>query len=134
MQQAKVKGAIGEIEFKSRCLRTGIKVSKPVVDNYPYDFIIETNRLLKIQVKTTTSKSDIKKYSNCYRFVVSKGCTGRDLYTENDVDFFALYILPVHIFYIIPQNVITSKNVRVFPFRHDHHFSKYKDAWHLLIS
>lgn len=52
-------GQITESKFVFECSKLGIKVSRPIGDTAPYDFIIDIdNKLFKVQCKSMSKKSN----------------------------------------------------------------------------
>lgn len=88
------KGAIGETALMSECLRLGIHVSKPIVDSYPYDLILEKNgKMFRFQVKTSeVFNSGVYVFTTC-RNKYRSGYTDSKIYEDNEFDYFYLYSL-----------------------------------------
>ena len=122
-------GSIGESEFSTRCLRHGIAVNLPITHYSPYDALIDNGKdVYKIQVKTTTQNDQ----KNSYRFNCGKGSSSKNKYTSKEVDFFALYILPLNRMYIVPIDEIKTKTVRIYPDKNNHIYSKYLENFSIL--
>jgi hypothetical protein len=51
------------------------------------------------------------------------------------VDFFAIYIIPIDDWYIIPYAVIGDRDANVFfkPGMKNQKYGEYREAWHLLV-
>ena len=88
----KTLGDIGVSVVTSELLKHGINVLLPYDDNSSYDIVIYINdSFYKIQVKTTEQIIDgCMIFSTCKSNPYQKINT---LYTENEVDYFALYCL-----------------------------------------
>jgi hypothetical protein len=134
-QYSKRKGVMAELIFVVKASSMGFAVSKPYVDNEPYDLIVEENgRLLRIQVKSvfTTNRWG-------YSIAVARRRHRRPTvqYSAQEIDFIAAYVVPHDAWYIIPVSEIgSSKQIHLYPEgakRVDGaHFEKYREAWDLL--
>lgn len=83
-------GEITEQEVAIEFLKLGIQVSKPLVSNSRYDFIVDiSNHLYKIQVKTGTYKENSYiEFATSTSHTNTKGTINLS-YSEDEVDFFA---------------------------------------------
>jgi len=130
----KERGEWVELLFMAWALQKGLKVSKPWGDSGAYDVGIEyKGRLLRIQVK-----------SSSYRLANGYLCgfrpnQRRKRYARRKVDFFAAYIVPEGVWYIIPASIVLktkSSDVMlcpVQPMRRDaYKYEVYREAWKLL--
>jgi len=127
----KVIGTIGELAFTMKALTHGFHIATPINTSSVYDLILDGGKLHKIQVKTTSLEEARK---NGFSFTLGRGSKAKTKYSIGDIDFFALYVQPLDIFYIIPINTVRTIKVRVYPDKLDHKYSKYKEAWHLFFS
>jgi hypothetical protein len=122
----KERGEWAELCFMARAADRGFNVSRPHGDSASYDVGVEQNgRFLRIQVKSTSS---IRRGS--YR----AGIIGpqHERYARGKLDFFAVYLVPVDVWYIIPFDVVDkSYSVNLMP-RKGYKFSQYMEAWNLL--
>jgi PD-(D/E)XK endonuclease len=97
----KERGEWVELQFMARALRKRFKVSKPWGDSSAYDVGVEHGqRFLRVQVKSTS-----------YRLANGYLCGFRPnqkkkRYNRRKVDFFAAYIVPEDVWYIIPAAVV----------------------------
>lgn len=120
---SKALGLISEMRFELAATLKGFIVSSPPADNAPYDFILDNGRdLYRIQVKSTRDKDPL----NRYHFNLKTG--NQDLaYNEDQVHFFALYIVSTDTFYIIPRSLLNGhKTVKIFD---NGKFEDYKEDW-----
>lgn len=100
---SKEQGLIAEIRFQLAATLKGLTVSRPCGDFSPYDFVIDNGkRLARVQVKSTTFRDKQGRYN----FNLKQGATQSRAYTSSEVHFFALYIIPLNTFYIIPQPLL----------------------------
>ena len=98
----KERGEWAELRFMARAAERGLNVSRPHGDSASYDVGVEHNgRFLRVQVKSTT-----------YRRKGSYTCNivgpGRRRYVKGRVDFFAVYLVPIDLWYIVPFEVVES--------------------------
>jgi hypothetical protein len=111
----------------ARAAERGLNVSKPHGDSASYDVGVEQNgRFLRIQVKSTSYRRKEGAYS-CNIVGAKQKC-----YAPGLVDFLAIYIAPIDLWYIIPFEVIDGTcSLNLTP-RKSHKFSQYMEAWNLL--
>jgi len=123
-----------EARFMNRACDHGFNVSRPWGGSSRYDFAVEVNgQFLRVQVKSTTWKKDGVAY------VFGLGGASRKRYTENEIDFFAVYVIPEDAWYIIPASVVVrlKSSLRLYPHcanQRKHKYECYFEAWHLLKS
>jgi hypothetical protein len=120
-------GEIIELKFAVKAFERGINVSKPLLGDMPYDLILDHNgELLRIQIKSSNY--------NDYGYKVLTSHTGtKQPYTENEIDFFAIYIQPIKIWYLIPVDAIRGrKTIKIMPERESCEFKKYRENWELI--
>jgi len=93
----------------ARAAHHGLTVSKPWGDTARYDFIVEQGGLFqRVQVKSTTFVSTFLQNESAGGYVCglvshppsSKNSTR--LYRATEIDFFAFYIVPEDLWYIVP--------------------------------
>ena len=81
----------------------------------------------RVQVKST-------RYMGERRFsITARGCT--DAYTEDEIDFLAVYIVPLDIWYVIPVKAFTPRKcLRFYPEDEGSlgRYEKYREAWWLM--
>jgi hypothetical protein len=110
----------------ARAVERGYSVSRPHGDSASYDVGVEHNgRFLRVQVKSTG-----------YRRKGSYTCNvvgpQHKRYPAGVVDFFAVYLVPIDLWYIIPFEVVESNlSLNLTP-RKGHKFSQYMEAWELM--
>ncbi|MFZ0771135.1 MAG: group I intron-associated PD-(D/E)XK endonuclease [Candidatus Sulfotelmatobacter sp.] len=134
IKDPKQRGVWAELYFMALAAGQGLKVSSPYGGFSSYDVGVEdTGPILRVQVKCTL-------YSHArggYRITVMgpKHGAKRHGYEPGTVDFFALYIIPLDDWYIIPYAVIGRRNKALYfnldKKRRKH--GKYREAWHLLL-
>jgi hypothetical protein len=124
----KQQGDSAELRFMLLNSELGYTVSKPFGDNAKYDLIVDTGYSLdRIQVKSTKRK-ETSSGMNCYNCLVCSGATSKQQYTEKDVDYIAIYVIPEDAWYKIPIKEIKGKTVKLYPHRSSQRntYEKYK--------
>jgi len=112
------KGAITEQRCFLKCIEMGYSVSKPIIDNARYDFILDTGKqLLKIQVKTSRWKDE--KHSsfvfNCYSQHSLSAGNKLMKYTNREIDFFMTEREGIFYLFPAPEKGLKEKTLRVLP-------------------
>jgi hypothetical protein len=113
----------------ARAAGEGLKVSKPYGDSASYDVGVEhEGRFMRVQVKSTLYHRRNGEYS------LNVMGPGRKKYPEGTVDFFAVYLIPVDAWYIIPYEAMGATSCTLhFTVRSKRHkYARYREAWHLL--
>ncbi|MBZ5647778.1 MAG: hypothetical protein LAN37_11225 [Acidobacteriia bacterium] len=135
-----VYGEQAECAFVFRAMQHGLIVCKPYGNSTPYDFVVQARRpghaapapgapLWRIQVKSSFGLF----HESAYK--ISTEHCGRP-YTCTDFDFFAAWIAPLDVWYILPvRAIIPSRSVGFFPHvpRTRSKYEKYREAWELLL-
>src|SRR6266849_4593820 len=104
VQGCKERGEWAELCFMARAAGMGMSVSKPHGDSRRYDVLVEAGgRIWRVQVKSTIYCRRGGEYS------LNVMGPGRKRYEEGSVDFFAVYLIPVDTWYIIPAEVLGKK-------------------------
>ena len=124
----KERGEWAELCFMARAAGMGMSVSKPHGDSRRYDVLVEVSgRIWRVQVKSTIYCRRGGEYS------LNVMGPGRKRYEEGSVDFFAVYLIPVDAWYIIPAAVLGKKLTLHFsPGGKRQKYGKYREAWELL--
>jgi hypothetical protein len=122
----KLRGEWVELLFMTVAAGLGFTVAKPFGDSARYDVIVENlGRFLRIQVKSTelwTGTSYVCQLHMCGR-----------LYTAKDIDYFAIYVLPLDLWYIFPAKTLEGLGAVVLtPHRKGHKYERYMENWWLL--
>lgn len=113
----KQQGDTAELRFMLLNHELGYTVSKPFGDNAKYDLIIDTGDTLeRIQVKSTRRK-ETSSGMDCYNCLVCSGADSKQQYSEKDVDYVAIYVIPENAWYKIPIKEIKGKTVKLYPHR-----------------
>lgn len=108
------------------CHQLGYPVSKPFGDRCKYDFIIDIDgELQRIQVKGT---SRMEGERDAYRCCIASGSSKKEKYLKKDVDFIAVYVIPLDVWYMIPVDEIKGITINLYPHRdsRENMFEKYK--------
>jgi hypothetical protein len=112
MKSNNQRGEWTEARFMIRACEHGFNVSRPWGGSSRYDFAVELNgQFLRVQVKSTTWKKDGVAY------VFGLAGPARKRYTEEEIDFFAVYVIPEDPWYIIPASVVVGlkSSLRLYP-------------------
>lgn len=122
------QGNVSEVEFLARAIRKGLSVSRPMFVE-KYDCIIDNGKqVFKVQIKSTTHFN--KTY---WQVSLRNGCTQKEKYKKGDCDFFAIHIIKLNIWYILPFDVVSPK-VCLHPELDSCRYDRFKEAWFLLHS
>ena len=99
------QGMVAEYAFMSKIMSKGFDILTPVSPDAKYDTILYKNgRYIKIQVKSTTLIANSK-----YSAGIAYGTKTKDQYSSDDVDFFAIYLVPEEVWYIIPHYATNNR-------------------------
>ncbi len=110
----------------ARAADRGFTVSKPHGDSASYDVGVESNgRFLRVQIKSTTFQ---RKGSFTCNIIGPK----RERYASGKLDFFAVLLVPLDVWYLIPFEVAEDNHSLNLTPRKGHKFSQYMEAWDLL--
>ena len=96
-------------------------------DSASYDVGVEQNgRFLRIQVKST-------RYQKAGSFICNIVCASKkERFNPDMLDFFAVYLVPIDLWYIIPFDMVKDVRTLTLIPRSGHKFSQYMEAWNLL--
>src|SRR5512142_649775 len=135
IRDPKRRGECVELQFMARAAAHGFTVAKPHGDSSRYDVIVEhAGRLLRVQVKSTSHFNG--RVWRCGTFSCShrNGRTRIHAYTRDEVDFFAIYIVPEDAWYIIPITAVANLQsaVNLAPRDPTNRYAPYLEAWSLL--
>src|ERR1700688_915505 len=130
----KERGEWAELCFMPRAAGHGLRVSKPYADSASYDVGVEwvapgrEGRILRMQVKSTIYKRRGEGYS------LNVMGPQRERYPSGVVDFFAVYLIPIDAWYIIPYELMgrTNCSLHFTPDSKRHKYAAYREAWYLL--
>jgi hypothetical protein len=128
IQLPKLRGEWAELCFMQRATQLGLILTKPWGDSAPYDFAVDhLGHFLRVQVKCTLQRREKRSYRCCLDHNGSP-------YTPAQIDFFAAYVIPVDVWYILPLAATHSQpDILLSPHRQKSKYSSYKEAWHLLM-
>ena len=107
----------------------GMKVLRLFGQTGRYDVGVENaGRLLRVQVKSTV----YKRRGECYSLNVMG--PGRKKYAPGSVDFFAILLIPIDEWYVIPFEVMgrTNLSIHFTPESLRQKYGAYREAWDLL--
>lgn len=126
----KERGEWAELCFMARAAGLGMGVLKPFGDSLRFDVgVVSGERIWKVQVKSTIYCRRGNEYS------LNMMGPGRKMYRPGTVDFFAVYLIPVNQWYIIPYGAMGKKlTVHFTPGGKRQKYARYLEAWELLES
>jgi hypothetical protein len=128
----KQRGEWVELKFMAAAAERGFIVSKPWGDSAAYDVGIEHDGgFLRVQVKSTTCKTQFG-----YLCQFKPGATTRP-YVIEQVDFFAAYVIPKDVWYLIPAAVLLrgrgQRALTLLPEKPSHperyRYECYREGW-----
>ena len=124
----KERGEWAELCFMARAAGEGLQVLKPYGESARYDVGVEGGgRILRVQVKSTMYRRRGGEYS------LNVMGPGRKGYRKGTVDFFAVYVIPIGEWYIIPYAAMGRRLTLHFtPGSKRNKWVRYRDAWELL--
>ena len=133
-RNTKLTGEHSEAGFVFRATSYNFGIAKPWGDSLRYDFILDNGRrLFRIQIKCTECLR-AQAYETRATYTVGKG---RAVYTKDDIDFIAVHVVPLDIWYILTVEVCTPHPMlRFYPHRQAKkmRLEPYREAWHLLFA
>jgi hypothetical protein len=125
----KEQGEWAELCFMTKAAGMGLRVVRPFGDSSSYDVGVEcADRILRVQVKSTVY---LRPGGQSY----SLNLVGhnKQQYAKGTVDFFAIYLVPPDIWYILPFEA-TGENLTLqfTPAGRWEKHAQYREAWDLL--
>lgn len=123
------KGDAAEAEFMARACGLAFRVAKPWGNIDPYDVLVGAGRgFWRVQVKCATNIGPGKYWANGH---------ASSLYTKNDVDFLAVWLVEKNVWYIVPIEAIEGRATLYFRHgtgtrRRESRLERYREAWCLL--
>lgn len=133
-RNAKSLGELAELAFSYKAAGLGFGLAKPLGDNQPFDFILNSgHRLWRVQVKSTYRQGKSGEY-NVRAVRAARGGKPRT-YTAADIDVLAAWVMPLDVWYVIPiQALAPRKSLAVYPHRNADagQLEIFREAWCLL--
>jgi hypothetical protein len=127
-----IQGELGEVAFMHKATSLGFPLALPYGHLHRYDFIVESGKKLwRVQVKTSGFMM-----RGLYRLCIYHH-TNRvgHAYTESEIDFVAVYIIPEETWYILPVREVLGRQILLFRpkgYPRVDPYAYYREAWHLL--
>ena len=124
----KERGEWAELCFMARAKGLGMGVLKPYGDSGRYDVAVESGGpISRVQVKSTIYCRRGGEYS------LNVMGPGRKRYRRGTVHFFAVWVIPIGEWYIIPYEAMGKRLTMHFtPGSKRSKWTKYREAWDLL--
>lgn len=138
-ENRKLRGEWVESLFLARANELGLAVSKPWGDSMRYDFVVEggsrhhdgKRRLRRVQVKSTSRR--FNRGYHCHIDSQNQKGKGTTAYTAAEIDFFAIYVVPERVWYILPIELLAGCRGNVYLNPHTgSKYNQFREAWHLL--
>ena len=133
LEGCKERGEWAELYFMMQAAGRGMKVSRPFGQAGRYDVGVENPTegrqaaVLRVQVKSTIYKRRNDEYS------LNVMGPQRERYPNGVVDFFAVYLIPIDAWYIIPEKETRGKwSISLRTQCNHSRYEKYLEAWDLL--
>ena len=128
IRHPKLRGEWAELRFMLRAAELGLILARPCGDNAPYDFVVDHHgHFLRVQVKCTLQRRE----KHSYRCCIDHNGTP---YTSDQIDLFAIYVIPADTFYILPLAATHNQPaILLTPHRQNSKYAQYKEAWHFLM-
>jgi hypothetical protein len=120
-------GEAVEAALLAKATMLGFPVLKPWGDSRPYDFAVESGRRLwRVQVKCATSHRGTR----CDARAAGSG----PLYTLDDLDFLAAYVIRRNLWYVVPADAFVPRATVHFNYgpKSQGMFEIYRETWCLL--
>jgi hypothetical protein len=120
-------GEAVEAAFLAKATMLGFPVLKPWGDSRPYDFAVDSGRRLwRVQVKCATSHRNTR----CSARAAGSG----ELYTLDDLDFPAAYVIKKDLWYVVPADAFVPRATVHFNYGplSQGMFEIYRETWCLL--
>src|SRR5579864_5175890 len=139
IRHPKSRGEWVELQFMARAAAKGFTVSKPWGDSARYDFVTERRGIFRrVQVKSTIYY--VGHRPECSRRAYLCGTNSRDKqgklreYKPRDVDFFACFVIPLDLWYIVPVREMRRARFAglLDPGHPGNRYFRFLEAWHLL--
>ena len=124
----KERGEWAELCFMARAAGLGLGVLKPYGESGRYDVAVENGgAILRVQVKSTIYCRRGNEYS------LNVHGPGRKQYEKGTVDFFAVWVVPLGEWYIIPYEAMGKRQTLHFTAGSKRaKWARYREAWDLL--
>lgn len=132
----KCRGEWVELLFMAAAELHGYHVLKPWGDSLEYDVAVEhSSGTTRVQVKSSSARN-----GTGYLCQFRRNYLVREPYSLDEVDIFAMYIIPEEVWYLIPATVILTPPRKlavtlcpVTPVRKNRYgYERYREAWRLL--
>jgi hypothetical protein len=110
----------------------GFPLALPYGHLHRYDFIVESGKnLWRVQVKSSNFM-----IRGLYRLVIYRRTSrAGHAYSESEIDFVAVYIIPEETWYILPVRELLGRQTLLFRpkgYSRPDPYARYREAWHLL--
>lgn len=127
MRNGKKRGEWAELVFAMRAMERGFRLWRPWGESCGFDWVVEQDGggFRKVQVKSTLFPEG-EGYSCSLK-------NGKGPYKRNSFDFVAAYVIPVDVWYVLPEKVVRGMwSVGLHPELESSKYGQYEEAWELL--
>ncbi len=132
----KERGEWVELLFMAAAALHGYHVFKPWGETLEYDVGVEhRGSLLRVQVKSSSARN-----GTGYLCQFRRNYLVEEPYSIDELDIFAMYVIPEQAWYLIPASVLLTPTVKIAitlcpvdPIKEDRYkYEHYREAWGLL--
>ena len=136
IKHPKRRGEWVELQFMARATSHDLVCSKPWGDSCAYDNVTDYRGLFnRIQIKSSSYRSRSPR-GQFYGYPCNTRPPSRRNTYAGKIDFFAFYLVPEDLWYIIPISALrpgrSTCAIHLNPHNPRSFYSKYLEAWHLL--
>lgn len=113
-------GDVAEFLFDAKAVENGFIVNRPIHAGTVYDRVVDSGKkFFKVQIKCVTKEMK----TGGYNVILLRGRQNKTTYEKNEVDVFAIYILPENDWYIFKNE--GQRGIYIYKGS----FKKYKNNW-----
>lgn len=125
-------GLTSELRFHFEASMRSLIVSVPCGEQV-YDCIVDNgDKLFKVQIKSTSKERFEKK--DKFRVLITSGNEKRP-YTSKEVDVFAIFIIPLKIWYLVPQTLLDGRtHLALHPSSKSCAVKEFREAWDIFFN
>ncbi len=124
-------GLASELLFQYEAVERGLRVSIPCGEQV-YDCVVDNGeKLFRVQIKSTSRERFEKK--DKFRVLLTSGNQKR-AYTSKEVDIFAIFIIPLKIWYLVPQPIVDGRiHLALHPNGKFCPVKEFQEAWEIFF-
>jgi len=119
---AKEKGEWAEVCFAGEILRRRWRIARPYGDSGPYDCIVDAGgQLSRVQVKSVEKRAG----KDRFKVTVAAGRNRKRGYSARQVDFLAVFVIPLRTWYLSPLAAVRGRISISLPGQ----FGEFRERW-----